>query len=431
MARLAAFQYRDFRLVWSGELLSTTGSQMQTFVINWHVFQLLQGQVTTLNLLGQTIDLSAEALGLGILGLVRIGPIIVFSLLGGLLADAYDRRQLMVMTRVFAGLLAGILAWLTYTDQVTVNSVYLIGALAAGLMAFDAPARQSLVPHLVKREHLINAISLETLIYNMANIVGPALAGVLIGISGVESDPTAIGNAYALVALGFGVAALTLLLIRYRGNISTSGITWGSLVDGWRFTFNTRIIRGTMLLDFLAVFFGSARTMLPIVAADILGMGAAGYGLLATAQPIGSLLAGTMMALRKEIQRQGLVLLVSVAVYGVATALFGLSTVFGISFVLFALTGAGDTISAVIRNTIRQVQTPDELRGRMTGVNMIFATGGPQLGELEAGLVASVLGVPFAIISGGVATVLLTGWIAWRYPRLRRYTAVDSKTKVT
>jgi len=176
-----------------------------------------------------------------------------------------------------------------------------------------------------------------------------------------------------------------------------------------------------MMLDFLATFFSSARTMLPIVAGDVLGVGAAGYGLLATAQPVGAVLTGVVLSLRREIRRQGLVLLVSVAVYGLATALFGLSTVFALSYLFFGLTGAADTVSTVIRGTIRQLVTPDRLRGRMTSVNMIFFMGGPQLGELEAGLVASLFGAPFAIVTGGLATVLLTGWIAWRYPQLRRY----------
>ncbi len=148
--------------------------------------------------------------------------------------------------------------------------------------------------------------------------------------------------------------------------------------------------------------------------------------MLATAQPIGAVLAGSILSLRREIHRQGVVLLVSVVIYGLATAFFGISTIFTLSYFLFALTGAADTISTVIRGTLRQVMTPDHLRGRMIGVNMIFFMGGPQLGELEAGLVAAVFGVPFAIVSGGIATVLLTGWVAWKYPRLRVYTSTTA-----
>jgi MFS family permease len=181
-----------------------------------------------------------------------------------------------------------------------------------------------------------------------------------------------------------------------------------------------------MLLDFFATFFSSARTMLPLIADGILGTGPLGYGLLSAAQPVGAVVAGAIMALRKDVYRQGVVLLVSVAIYGVATAIFGITTSFALAFVMLALTGAGDTVSTVIRGTVRQIMTPDNLRGRMTGVNMIFFIGGPQLGELEAGLVAAAFGAPFAILTGGIATVLLTGWIAWKYPRLRDYTSDDA-----
>jgi MFS family permease len=165
--------------------------------------------------------------------------------------------------------------------------------------------------------------------------------------------------------------------------------------------------------------------MLPLVADEILRVGPQGYGILSTGQSVGALLAGVILSLRTEIKQQGRVLLISVALYGVATALFGISKIFALSYFLFALTGAGDTVSTVIRHTLRQMITPDRLRGRMTGVNMIFFMGGPQLGELEAGLVAAVFGTPFAIFTGGIATVLITGWIAWQYPRLRNYKAGD------
>jgi MFS family permease len=220
--------------------------------------------------------------------------------------------------------------------------------------------------------------------------------------------------------------------MRYRGQAAArhTGIGWSALLEGLRFTYNSRLIWSTMLLDFFATFFSSARTMLPIVADEILGVGVRGYGLLATAQPVGSLIAGIVLSLRRDIYRQGAVLLLSVAVYGLATVFFGLSSSFALSYLLFALTGVGDTVSTVIRGTIRQLMTPDYLRGRMTGINMMFFMGGPQLGELEAGIVAALFGVPFAIVSGGVATVLLTGWVAWKYPQLRNYTSKTTKQPV-
>jgi MFS family permease len=191
--------------------------------------------------------------------------------------------------------------------------------------------------------------------------------------------------------------------------------------EGFRFTRRTRVIWGTLWLDFLATLLGSARTLLPIVADQLLGVGAAGYAILATAQPMGAVIAGSLVSLRRRIVHQGLIFLACVAVYGAATALFGLSTLFALSYLLWSATGAADTVSSIIRGAIRQALTPDELRGRMVGVNMIFFMGGPQLGEVRAGLAAAAFGVPFAIISGGLAVVAVTAWAAWRYPRLRGY----------
>lgn len=419
--RLAALQYRDFRLLWLGQLISITGTQMQIVAVDWHIYELLKGKTFMLSLFGWDIPLQAQALGLGTLGLMRVFPIIIFALLGGMLADTLDRRKLMIWTQSAAALFALMLVIVTVTGHDTVWAVYLLTAATAAATAFDNPARQSLVPNLVPREHLSNAVSLNTLMWQIATIAGPALAGVLVGAF-------SLSLVYALNTLSFVAVLVALLLMHYRGRVTaeSTGLNWQALIEGVRFTYRSRLIWSTMLLDFFATFFSSARTMLPIVASDMLGVGVQGYGLLATAQPIGAVLAGSILALRREIHRQGLVLLVSVVLYGLATAFFGVSTVFALSYLLFGLTGAADTISTVIRGTLRQIMTPDHLRGRMTGVNMIFFMGGPQLGELEAGLVAAVFGVPFAIVSGGVATVLLTIWVAWKYPRLRRYTSASA-----
>ena len=273
------------------------------------------------------------------------------------------------------------------------------------------------MPNLVPREHLTNAVSLNTLLFQIGTIAGPAAGGLLLSVF----NP---GLVYAFNALSFVAVILALALMRYRKRtVSISGgLGWQALVEGLRFTYRSRIIWSTMLLDFFATFFSSARTMLPIVAGDLLHVGAAGYGLLSTGQSVGALVAGIVMSLRKDVYRQGAVLLVSVIIYGAATAFFGVATMFVLSYLLFAITGAADTVSTVIRQTLRQVLTPDRLRGRMTSVNMVFFMGGPQLGELEAGLVASLFGVGASIVSGGLATVLLTIWVAWKYPRLRSYT---------
>ena len=416
--RFIALQYRDFRLLWFGRLVSAVGSQTQIYAINWHVAELLGEQVRVVELLGREWQLQADALGLGFLGLVRVGPIIIFALLGGIVADNVDRRRILIWTQLASLFFSLVLAVLTLWGQITVGWIYVLSAFAVAAVAFDEPARQSLVPNLVPPKHLAKAVSLNSLLFYVSAVSGPATAGILIRLVGV-------GAAYLLDSITFVAVLVALALMHYRRPPEQKGGGYdvAALIEGLRFTFRSRLIWSTMLLDFFATFFSSARTMLPLIARDILGLGSLGYGLLGTAQPVGAILAGLVVAARRrDIYRQGAVLLVSVAVYGLATALFGLSTVIAVSYVLFALTGAGDMVSTVIRGTIRQLVTPDHLRGRMNSVNMIFFMGGPQLGELEAGLVAAVFSVPVAIFTGGLATVFLTGWIAWRYPSLRNFT---------
>jgi MFS family permease len=415
-ARLPALHYRDYRLMWLGLFVSTVGSQMQFTAVNWHIYQLLRGQSYTIHVFGRAIDLGAEALGLGTLGLVRVIPIILFALAGGLLADTRNRRTLLIYTQIASVVFAGLLALLTLTGRVTVPLIYFLTAVLAGVAAFEQPSRQSLIPHLVPAAAFTNAVSLNTLMFTGAGVIGPALGGILLAYGGVAL-------VYSINAISFLAVVVSLFLLQYRGQaaVSSAGLGWSALLEGLRFTFRTPMIWSTMMLDFLATFFSSARTMLPIVAGDILGLGEIGYGWLSAAAPIGSIVAGSVAALSGEMKRQGVVLLACVLIYGAATALFGLTTSFVLAFVFLALTGASDTVSTVIRGTLRQLMTPDELRGRMTSVNMVFFMGGPQLGELEAGLVAAAFGVPFAIVSGGIATVALTLLIAWKYPVLRRF----------
>lgn len=415
--RLAALRHHDFRLIWAGNFISIIGTQMQLTAINWHVYQLLAGSSLTVDIFGHAVSLNPEALGLGGLGLIRIIPIAFFALVGGTLADITNRRTMLIWTNAVAALLAGLLAVVSFAGSDSLWAIYLLTALTSATSAFMGPALQSLIPNLVPARDLTNAISLNSTVRQIATIAGPAVAGLIIAA-------TAIGWVYVINMVSFGAIILALVLMHDRGRAAAkdTGLNFKAIQEGWHFVRHTRIIWGSMLLDFFATFFSSARTMLPLVAGQILGVGAAGYGLLSTAEAVGSLLAGVTLSLRRDIYRQGVVLLVSVGIYGLATALFGLSSSFALSYLLFAVVGAADTVSTVIRQTIRQLMTPDHLRGRMTGINQIFFMGGPQLGELEAGVVAALFGVPFAIISGGVATIVLTGWIAWKYPRLRKYT---------
>jgi MFS family permease len=398
-----ALSHRNFRLLWVGQLISFSGTTMQTAAILWHVSLLVPAH---------------KGLALGMVGLVRVIPIVIFSIFSGIVADAFDRRRLMLLTQTTMALFAGILALLTFNGIAAVWPVYLLTGLGAAAGSFDSPARQSLIPVLVPRHHMSNAISLNTSMFQIASVVGPSLSGVVIATLGV-------GWAYALNSLSFLVVILAIVLMRdvpahgERGKLVIGRRAAG---EGLRFVFSSPMIRSTMLLDFFATFFSSAMTLLPIFAQDILRVGPKGYGWLYAAPSVGAVAASLcMIPMVDRIHRRGAVLLWAVTGYGAATLLFGFSRTFWLTFVCLALTGATDTVSMVLRNIIRQFETPDRLRGRMTGVSMVFFMGGPQLGELEAGLVANWFGAPFSVITGGAACLAATAWIAAKTPALVRY----------
>ena len=404
-----ALRHRNFRLLWIGLLISFSGSLMQSAAILWHVSLLVSPQ--------------RRALALGMVGLVRIAPVVFFSMLSGVAADVYDRRKLMLMTQTVMAAFAVALAILTGRGLDAVWPIYAITAASSAAGAFDLPARQALVPNLVPREHLPNALTLNTIMFQVAAVAGPAAGGIVIGQLG-------LAWAYALNAISFLVVIAALLMmrgVRAAGSESAdegvkAEFTLHAALEGLRFVFRHPLIRSTMLLDFFATFFSSATALLPIYAQDILQVGARGYGWLYAAPAAGALVAsGVMVRAVEWIERRGQILAGAVVAFGVATVGFGVSKLFWVSFLCLAATGATDTVSMVFRNLIRQLETPDRLRGRMTGVNMIFFMGGPQLGELEAGLVANWLGAVFSVVSGGIGCVIASAWIIATTPALRKY----------
>jgi MFS family permease len=378
LASFIALRHRNFRLIWFGLMLSFTGSMMQNAALLWQVSLL--------------VPADRKGIALGLVGLVKVVPIVFFSMLSGVVADAWDRRRLMLMTQIAATLVAVALAVLTFRGLTVVWPVYVLAAVGAAVGAFDLPARNALVPSLVPRQHLPNAISLNTIMFQTASVVGPSLGGLL---------------------------------------ITRDDVSLHAALEGLRFVFRSPLIRSTMLLDFFATFFSSATALLPIFAQDVLRVGAAGYGWLYAAPAAGAMIMSAIMVpMTERIRRRGSTLLWAVAGYGLATVVFGLSRSFWLTFGCLAMTGATDTVSMVIRNIVRQLETPDRLRGRMTGVNMVFFMGGPQLGELEAGAVANWLGAPFSVVSGGIGCILCTGWIAATTPDLRRYLRETPETTV-
>jgi MFS family permease len=326
----------------------------------------------------------------------------------------------MLITQTAATCVALTLAFLTHRELTPIWVLYVISGLSATIGAFDPPARQALLPMLVPREHLPNAISLNTIMIQAASVAGPAIGGLLIGAAGLKW-------VYLANALSFGAVIAALLMmrdvpVRSETDASRNDVSWRAAIEGLRFVFGSPLIRSTMLLDFFATFFSSAIALLPIFAQDILFVGPQGYGWLYAAPAAGALaMSAGMVWLTERIVQRGRVLLWAVAAYGLATVSFGFSRSFWLTFACLAATGAADTISMVIRNVVRQLETPDRLRGRMTGINMIFFIGGPQLGELEAGLVANWLGAPISVITGGIGCLAATGWVGATTPALRHY----------
>lgn len=395
-----ALRYRDYRLMWVGQLFSNAGSQMQIVALNYQIYQI-----------------TGSPIALGLIGLFRVVPIIIFSLLGGLVADAVDRRRLMMITQTVLMGVALTLSLLTYTNTLAIWMIYALTSVGAAATAFDSPARQSIIPNLVPRRDFANAASLGTIAWQAGSIAGPFLAGEVIGRGGVAV--VYFVNALSFLGILFALAAMQTRVAPAPGE--KRDVSLAALKEGLRFVFTQPLIRTTMILDFIATFFAAANQLLPIFAQDILQVGPQGLGRLYGASALGAVVTSVALSLTPRLRKQGPLMLVAVGMYGLATVVFGVSRAFWLSFAALAVAGGADMISTVIRQTIRQLVTPDRLRGRMVSVNMIFFMGGPQLGELEAGIVAALLGAPASVVIGGVACLLGVGAVALTDHRLRQY----------
>jgi MFS family permease len=405
--RFAALQHRDYRLYWFGNLVSLLGTQMSGVAIGWQIYQMTR-----------------DPLMLGLTGLFTVVPLVLFSLYGGVVADALDRRRLLLVTQAVLLGVSIVLAVTTLTGLISVWIIFAVAAVQGAVQAFNNPARAALIPNLVPREHLTNAISLGVTSWQVAAVVGPATAGLLIGAASHVFGPTGISVVYLIDALSFLGVIGALWLMRTRAQeAETREISLAAALEGLRFVFRSPIMRGTMLLDFFATFFGASLLLMPVFAADVLHVGPEGLGFLLAAPSTGAVVTAAVLASFGQVRRQGLVVLWSVAAYGLAWIVFGLTRNFWVALLALAGTGAADTVSMVMRQTIRQLITPDALRGRMTSVNMIFFMGGPQLGEFEGGIVARLWGAPVAAISGGIGVLLATAFVALGMPSVREYEA--------
>jgi MFS family permease len=404
-----ALKHRSYFLLWSGQLISITGSQMQLWALYWHVRQL-----------------TADPIAVSGVGLVKFLPVMVLSLLAGVIADRINRRTLIILTQSCLALVALLLGVFTKSGSISLTHIYILLVFQSIAVAFDVPARQALIPNLVPARHLSSAYSMNSIASNTGAIIGPAVSGLIIGYFGLQFT-------YFINSLSYLAVIIAFLQVGdvpgMKGELNTTkhtiGSTWEEIKEGIQFIQSKMIIKSTMLLDFFATFFSSANTLLPFVALDILDVGPIEYGWLSASQAIGTVGAALIISQKISIRRQGLIMISAVTTFGFATVLFGLSRNFWLTMASLILIGAMDGTSTILRNTTRQLQTPNRLRGRMVSINQIFFKGGPQLGEMESGIVAQLLGVQVAIVTGGIGCVLAVGGICIKWKDLITFDSVE------
>lgn len=408
VSAFSVLKIKNFRNYQIGAFLSEIGNQMQIVAVAWQIYEITRNPAS-----------------LGLIGVANLIPIIVFSLFGGLIADKVDRKKLLILSLIAQGLLAASLFGLTFFHLITPLWIYAILFLISVTQSFSLPVRQAVSPNLVPKDQLMNATSVGVLQYQTAILIGPAIAGFLIGGTGV------IGVYFInSISFLFFLAALFSIKVPFQeDNKEEVEFSLSSIGEGIKFVIATPILYTTMILDFLVTFFGTATILMPLFAKDVLHVGASSLGLLYSAPALGGILAGLFVTtMRHKIKHQGKTIIASIILYGVATIGFGISKTLSISLFFLVLVGFGDMVSTIIRNTIRQIVTPDHLRGRMSSILRIFFQGGPQMGEMEAGFLAKAIGGPATVIVGGFGVILITSILVFKSKVLIKYHGRDLVT---
>jgi MFS family permease len=374
------FKHHDFLRFWFARLTGNMGNQMLMVALGWQMY-----------------DLTSSAWDLGLVGLCQFVPSLLMTLPAGHFADRWHRGRIFAGSLLVQAVVAIVLAWGTHAGWTTRDLILILSALLGVARAFQMPSQQALTPLLVPTALLPSAITLSTSGMQVAIICGPAVGGLLYVLGATV--------VYAGCVLLFSMAFVLMLTVRYAHRPSGAAPTLNSVLAGFRFVWSRKLLLGASSLDLFAVMLGGAVALLPIFARDILHTGPAGLGMLRGAPAVGALLMSFAM-MRWPLHRHvGRVLLGSVAVFGVATLVFGLSSNFYVSLLALAVTGAADTISVVVRTTLIQLETPDEMRGRVSAVNSIFIGASNQLGEFESGATAAWMGPVGSVVLGGVGTV--------------------------
>lgn len=395
----ALLRDRAFGLYLANRLIQTVAMTVQTATIAWQVYAI-----------------TGSALPLAVVGVLRFVPSLAVSFVGGAVVDTRDRRLVLALSQVLPVLTSVALWWSTVNGGDTLALIYLTAALLGVAGAFEGPARQSLLPQVVPRAWFQRAVTVGTTAQQTARIFGPSLAGFTIAAVGV-------GPAYLLhVALVLaGMAPLAALRLRVAGGRRAGGMSLAMVREGLTYVWTHPAVLGAMALDMFAVIFAGAEALLPIYASDILGAGPEGYGMLNSARAVGAFTVSAVLTLLPPVVATGRTMVLTVALFGLATVGFGVSTWFPLSLVLYGLTGAADQVSVVMRQSIIQLGTPDELRGRVSSVNAVFIGASSQLGAVESGLVATWTNPVFAVVSGGVGCLVSLAVIVRVLPQLWRH----------
>lgn len=380
--------------------------------------QLVNGlgrQVTVVALPFELWNLTHSSISIGLLAIVQLVPILLFSLGGGAIADAVDRRRLLIVTQILLAVCSLVLALLALEPEPPIWSFYAVAFVAAGVSAIDGPTRSSALPRLVPRERLPAAIAMNWLSGSTVAIAGPAFAGVLILLWGVST-------AFAFDVVTYGASLVALLVIAPIPPHPEARASLRSVAEGLRFAWQRRVVLGTFAIDFNAMLFGMPSALFPQLALTVFNAGPAGYGMLNAAPAVGAFFGAALSGWVGRIERPGRGVIVAVAVWGVAIAAFGLATFsFPLALLFLAIAGMADVVSAVLRASIVQLSTPDRLRGRITGIHMLVVTSGPRLGDAEAAGVASVAGPQFSVVSGGLMCLLGMLAVLPLFPQLVSY----------
>ena len=399
----APLRIRDFRTYWLSRLASTIAQMAMVIVIGWQVYDISR----------ETMGIRDAAFQLGLIGLVQFVPLFVLTPLSGWTADRLDRRHIARAVLALEGLCALILLVATWEGYISLPILFGVAALLGVARAFAGPALGALAPNLVPREILPNAIALSSAAWQTGAIAGPAIGGILYDVEPYLP--------YAFSAVLFAFSTICLFTIKAVERTALKpGSPLQQMADGLAYVRRNRLVLGAITLDLFAVLLGGATAMLPVYARDILQVGPEGLGPLRAAPAVGATLTAIFFSIRPLETNVGVKMLGSVVLFGLATAVFGFSTTYWLSLAALTVLGAADMFSVYIRQSLIQLHTPDEMRGRVSAVSTLAISASNELGETRSGFAAALIGPVAATVAGGLAAVGVTLAWAWLFPELRR-----------